>query len=179
VVETVVFSPTEAPLPFTSSKELATQAAKQLTHVLLNLKPVGPFYQVGKEQMIALQILAAIFEGALPACKKDIACPLCEINVSDALPRVQTTISPPRVITGTTPIRAVQPTVITSTTPHLHRGSIATPARAVTPNTPHAMIRRSTYYQNLKNDMLAETIQQENHVLSLPTGSTIRSPPRE
>jgi hypothetical protein len=83
------------------------------------------------------------------------------------------------VINGTTPVRAVQPTVITSTTPNSHRISITTPARAVTPNKPHAMIRHSTHQQNLTNDMLVETIQQANHVFSLPTGSTIRSPPRE
>jgi hypothetical protein len=129
--------------------------------------------------MLALQRLTAIFEGALPARQKDATSPLCEINDSDALPRVQTTISPPRVITGTTPVRAVHPTVITSTTPNLHRRSSTTPARAVTPNTPNAMIGRSTHQQNLTNGMLAETIQQENHVFSLPTGSTIRSPPRE
>jgi hypothetical protein len=41
------------------------------------------------------------------------------------------------------------------------------------------MIRRSTHQQNLTKDILAETIQQANHVFSLPTGSTLRSPPHE
>jgi hypothetical protein len=41
------------------------------------------------------------------------------------------------------------------------------------------MTRRSTHQQNLTNDMLTETIQQANHVCSLLTGSTIRSPSRE
>jgi hypothetical protein len=57
VVETVDFVdffPTGVPLPFPASKELATQAAKQLTHALLNLQPTGPFCQVGDEQMLAL-----------------------------------------------------------------------------------------------------------------------------
>jgi hypothetical protein len=105
--------------------------------------------------------------------------PPCEINDSDALPRVQIAFSTPRVINGTTPAREVQPTVITSTTPNSHWRLSTIPARAVTPNTPHDMIRRSTHQQNLTNDMLAETIQQANHVFSLPTGSTIRSPPQE
>jgi hypothetical protein len=129
--------------------------------------------------MLALQQLAAIFEGALPARKKDTTSPFCVINDIDALPRVQTTISPPRVINGTTPVRAVDPTVITSTTPHSYRISSKTLARAVTPKTPHAMIGRSIHQQNLTNNMLAETIQKANHVFSLPTGSTSRSPSRE
>jgi hypothetical protein len=61
VVETVDFLPTEVPLPFPSSKELETQAAKQLTHALLNPQPAGPFYQVGNKQMLAIQRLSAIF----------------------------------------------------------------------------------------------------------------------
>jgi hypothetical protein len=47
VVETVEYFTTELPLPFPSSKDLATQAAKQLTHALRNPQPVGPFCQVG------------------------------------------------------------------------------------------------------------------------------------
>jgi hypothetical protein len=75
VVETVDFVATEVPLPSPSSRELATQAAKQLTHALLNLKRAGPFFQVGDEQMLALKRLAAIFEGALPERKKDTTSP--------------------------------------------------------------------------------------------------------
>jgi hypothetical protein len=67
-------------------------------HALLNPKPAGPFCQVGDKQMLALQRLAAIFESAQPARKKDTTSPLCEINASDALPRVQTKISRQRVI---------------------------------------------------------------------------------
>jgi hypothetical protein len=58
------FPPTEVPLSFPSSKDLTTQAAKQLTHALLNPQPTGPFCQVGNEQMLGLARLAAIFEGA-------------------------------------------------------------------------------------------------------------------
>jgi hypothetical protein len=92
---------------------------------------------------------------------------------------VQKACSPPRAVNGTTPARAVQPNVITSTIPNLHQILGTTPARAVTPNTPHDMIRRSTHQQKFTNDMLAETIKQANHVFSLPTGSTMRSPPQE
>jgi hypothetical protein len=38
------------------------------------------------------------------------------------------------------------------------------------------MIRRSNHQQNLSNDMLSETVYRSNHVFSLPTGPSIRSP---
>jgi hypothetical protein len=46
IVETVEFSPHKFKLPFPSSSELATQAAADLTHALLNPQPEGPFCQV-------------------------------------------------------------------------------------------------------------------------------------
>jgi hypothetical protein len=66
VVETVDFFPPEGKVPFPSSRDLATEAAKQLTYALVNPQPAGPFAQVGDEQLIALKKLAAIFEGVLP-----------------------------------------------------------------------------------------------------------------
>jgi hypothetical protein len=71
---------------------------------------------------------------------------------------VQIAVSPPRLINGATPARVIQPTITTIKTPNSHQRLSPTPARAVTPNTPHAMIRRSAHQQNLTNDMLAETI---------------------
>jgi hypothetical protein len=66
IVETVEFFPHKFELPFPSSSELATQAAADLTHALLNPQPAGPFCQVGNEQAIALRRLAIIFEAAKP-----------------------------------------------------------------------------------------------------------------
>jgi hypothetical protein len=88
VVETVDLPPTEVPIPFQSSKELETQAAKQLTHAFLNMQPAGPFFQVVDEQILALKRLAAIFEGALPTRKNDATSSLLELNDKDAPPRV-------------------------------------------------------------------------------------------
>jgi hypothetical protein len=68
---------------------LATQAAKQLTQALLNPQPTIPFFQVGDKQMLALQRLAAIFEGALTTLKKCTTSPPLEINDSDLPTRVQ------------------------------------------------------------------------------------------
>jgi hypothetical protein len=69
----------------------------------------------------------------------------------------------------------VQPTVTHITASHSHIILIPTPCRAVTPATPHYMMRRSAIQQNLSNYMLAETVQQANHVFSLPIGPAIRS----
>jgi hypothetical protein len=74
-----------------------------------------------------------------------------EITDSDTPPRVKITVSPPRVQNEAAPPRVVQPTVTYITTPKSHRILSPTPCRA------------------------AEIVQQSNHVLSLPTGPTIRS----
>jgi hypothetical protein len=66
IVETVDFFPHKFTLPFPSSSELATQAAADMTHALLNPQPAGPFCQVGDEQAIALRRLANIFASAKP-----------------------------------------------------------------------------------------------------------------
>jgi hypothetical protein len=120
--------------------------------------------------------MAVIFEGALPARKKNTTCTLFKSNDNDAPPRVEISVSPPRVINGATPTRVIQATDTTIMTPNSHPRLSPTPVRAVIPHTPHDMIRRSSHQQNLTNDMLAEKIQQENHLFSLPTGPTIRSP---
>jgi hypothetical protein len=64
MVETVDFFPENFKVPFPSSQELATKSATELTHALLHPQPEGPFCKVGDEQMLALQCLADIFEGA-------------------------------------------------------------------------------------------------------------------
>jgi hypothetical protein len=84
-------------MPFQSSRELATQASKQLINALLHLQPAGPFNKVGDEQMLALGRLAAILEGALPSHKTITASPKSEIANSDRPLRVQITASPLRV----------------------------------------------------------------------------------
>jgi hypothetical protein len=147
-----------------------------MTHALLNPQTAGPFCQVGDEQKLTLARLTAIFEGALPTRKADATSPLLEINENDAPLRVQIEVSPTRVINEATPLRVMQPTGTHTTTPNSHRRLSPTPCRAVTPTTTHSMIRRSAHQQNLSDYMLAETVQQANHVFSLPTGPSIRSP---
>jgi hypothetical protein len=75
IVETVEFFSEELKLSFLSTQALDTQAAKELTHALLHPQPAGPFCQVGDEQTLALKCLAAIFEGAMRACKSKVLTP--------------------------------------------------------------------------------------------------------
>jgi hypothetical protein len=48
-VETVDFSATELAMPFQSSQDLATQAAKKFKHALLHPQPAGTYCQVGDD----------------------------------------------------------------------------------------------------------------------------------
>jgi hypothetical protein len=96
IVETVEFPPHKYTLPFTSSHSLATQAAADLTHALLNPQPAGPFCQVDEEQAIALRRLANIFVSATPRNPNSSLAPQDE-SENNAPQRVQTTVSPPRV----------------------------------------------------------------------------------
>jgi hypothetical protein len=144
------------------------------THALLHTQSAGPFCQFGDEQMLALKRLAGIFEGALPTHKTVTASPQGEIADSDTPTKVQITVSPPKVPNTATSPRVVQPIVTYIEPPNSHRRLNPTPCRAVTPSTPHPMIRRSVTQQNISNDMLAETVQQPNHIFSLSTGPTVR-----
>jgi hypothetical protein len=117
VVEKVEFPQIEVPLPFPSSQDFAAQAAKKMTHALLNPQPAGPFCQVGDEKMLALTRLAAIVEGALPTHKSVATSPHVEIVENDTPPSVHIAVSPPRVINEATPPRVMQPTVTHITTP--------------------------------------------------------------
>jgi hypothetical protein len=99
IVESVEFFPQKFILPFPSSRDLATQAAADLTHTLLHPQPAGPFCQFGDEQAIALKRLASIFASAKPRNKNNKLAPQDGIE-NNAPHRVQTTVSPPRV-TGT------------------------------------------------------------------------------
>jgi hypothetical protein len=93
VVETVDFFPTEAKIPFQSLRDLATEAAKQLTYTLVSSQPADPFAQVGDDQLITLKKLAAIFEGALPNHRQRTATPILNNN-SNSPQRVDITESP-------------------------------------------------------------------------------------
>jgi hypothetical protein len=150
-VETVDFFPEKFKLPILSTKELATQADKELTHALLHTQPAGPFCKVGDEQTSRVVI------------------PPAETVGHDAPPRVQITVSPPRVQNTATPQRVEHQTTSSLLTQNSQRRTHNTHRREVTPPTPHAMVRRSAGQKhNLSQDMIAETVHQANHCLSFP-----------
>jgi hypothetical protein len=146
---------------------LAIQAASDLTHALLHPQPAGPFCKVGDEQTIALKRLANIFEDAKRR-KSKVAVPPTDGVENAAPPRVQTTVSPPRVANTTAQKNSPQPNTSSHSTPNSHRRQKKHARRAVTPQTPHVMVRRSAGQQhNLSQDMIAETISQANHCFSI------------
>jgi hypothetical protein len=169
IVETVDFPPEKFTLPFPSVQDLATQAAADLTRALLHPQPAGPFCKVGDEQTIALKRLANIFEGAKRRKSKVVDTPTDGVE-NAAHPRVQTTISPPRVANTTTQQMSPQPNKSSHSTPNSHRRKKTPARRAVTPQTPHVMVRRSAGQQhNVSQDMIAEKISQTNHCFSIST----------
>jgi hypothetical protein len=162
-VETVELFPTEVKIPFQSSMDLATEASKQLTYGLINPQPAGPFAQVGDNQLIALNKLAAIFEGALSKHRQQTSTPIIN-NDSNSPQRVNITESPQKEhLTASAP-RMVVPTSSNQMTPNSHCRLQTTSRRFSTPTTPHHMTRRSAGPLNFSQDMLEETVQQANHI---------------
>jgi hypothetical protein len=120
IVETVDFFPQKFTLPFPSSRNLATQAAADLTHALLHPQPAGPFCQVGDEQTIALKRLASIFVSTKQRNTNNPLAPQDGIE-NNAPQRVQTTVPPPR-LAGTDPEKiSLQPISPSQSTPNSHR----------------------------------------------------------
>jgi hypothetical protein len=63
-----------------------------------------------------------------------------------------------------------QPTTSSHSTPNSHRRQQTHARRALTPPTPHVMVRRSAGQQhNLSQDMIADTISQADHCFSIST----------
>jgi hypothetical protein len=169
VVETVAFFPDNFKLPFPSAQDLATKAAAELTHALLHPQPAGPFCKVGDEQTLALKRLADIFEGAKRQKSKNVI-PLTDRVENVSPTRVQNTVSPPRMANTAVQQIPPQPTTSPHSTPNSHRRQHTPPRRAITPPTPHILVRHSAGQQyNLSQDMIAETIKQANHCFSIST----------
>jgi hypothetical protein len=142
VVETVFFSPIEVQLPFQSTRDVSTEAAKQLTYALTNPQPAGPFAQVDHEQLIALKKLAAILKGVLPKHKQRTTTLLIS-NTSESPQRVDCTVSTHTKSMAASAPRVVGPTSSNQKNPNSHRRLQTTPRRCVTPITPHHMTSRS------------------------------------
>jgi hypothetical protein len=117
--------------------------------------------------MLAFKRLVDISEGAT---RKKNVIPPAETVGNVALPRVQHTVSPPRVQNATTQQTVQHQTASSHLKPNLHCRQHPPHRRAVTPPTPHVMVRRSASQKyNLSQDMITETINQANHCFSIPT----------
>jgi hypothetical protein len=102
--------------------------------------------------------------------------PPAETVGNDAPPRVQITVSPPRVQNTATPQRVAHQTTSSQLTPNSHCQPHTPHIRAVTPPTPHVMIRRSASQKyNLSQDMIAETINQANNCFSFPMSPSTKT----
>jgi hypothetical protein len=67
IVDTVEFPPSKLSMPNTSSKDLASTAALELSNALQNPAPEAPFSHIGTAQLQALRQLSDIFPAALPS----------------------------------------------------------------------------------------------------------------
>jgi hypothetical protein len=68
--------------------------------------------------------------------------------------------------------RPTQQTTSSNLTPNSHRRQHTPHRRAVTPPTPHVMVRRSAGQKyNFSQYMIAETINQANHCFSISTNT--------
>jgi hypothetical protein len=166
IVKTVEFFPEKFTLPFATPQYQATKAATELTRALLNPQPAGPFYQVGDTQTLALKRLATIFEGATQQRTKDNV-PPAKKNNDNAPLRVPTRVSPPRVPNTAAQSMSPQHKNRSESVQNSHR-RLNPSMRAVTPHTPHDMVRRSaTQLYNLSQDMMAVSLSQANHCFSI------------
>jgi hypothetical protein len=122
-----------------------------------------------------LKRLANIFEGATRQKSKVVIPPTDGVE-NAAPPTVQKTVSTPRVENTTAQQIPPQPTTSPHSTPNSHRRQQNPARRAVTPPTPHVMVRRSAGQQhNLSQDMIAETIGQANHCFSISTNQELKN----
>jgi hypothetical protein len=167
IVETVDFFPEKFTLPFATPQDQAIKAATELTRALLNPQPAGPFCQVGDAQTIALKRLAAMFEGATQHKTKNNI-PPAKKNDDNAPPRVPPRVSPPRVTNTAAQSLSPQHNNHSDSVTNSHCRLNIPSILVVTPQTPHAMVRRSaTQRYNLSQDMMAESLSQANHCFSI------------
>jgi hypothetical protein len=111
--------------------------------------------------------LTDIFEGATQQKSRVVIPPTDRVD-NNAPQRVQTTVSPPRVAKTTAQQMSPQPNTSAHSTPNSHRRQKTPTRRAVAPQAPHVMVRRSARQKhNLSQDMMAGTISQANHCFSI------------
>jgi hypothetical protein len=163
----LIFFPKKVTLPFPTPQDLAAKAAAELTSALLHPQPAGPLCQVGDTQTLALERLAAIFEGATRRKTKINVSPT-EKEDNNAPPRVRTHVSPSRVPNTTAKNLSPHHNKPPDSIPNSHRRLKTPLIRIVRPQTPYAMVRHSAKQQyNLSQDLMAEALNQANHCFKI------------
>jgi hypothetical protein len=80
IVDTVEFFPSKTAMPHTSSKDLISISALELSNALQNPAPVAPFSQIGTAQLQELRQLSEIFSAALPSGTSQHAPPVAQTS---------------------------------------------------------------------------------------------------
>jgi hypothetical protein len=78
IVDTVEFFPSKMSMPHTSSKDLTSIAALELSNALQNPAPAAPFSHIGTVQLQALYQLSYILSAALPSGTAQHAPPVAQ-----------------------------------------------------------------------------------------------------
>jgi hypothetical protein len=194
IVDTVELFPATPAMPHTSSKDLASIAAMELSHALQHPAHAAPFSQIGTAQLQALRQLSDIFSAALPSRTTPPASPssLTSSQFGTAVqqgPDDQTPIPPQQVQTpigspSFTPRRSqiINPIQVPSprATPRLHSSGVAPtrvhiplPPTTFIPVTPHAASINAPYMpQGIAGVNLFNTFEEEHTTPTIPRYST-------
>jgi hypothetical protein len=196
IIDTVEFFPSKLSMPNTSSKDISSIAALELSNVLQNPAPAAPFSHIGTAQLQALRQLSDIFSAALPFGTAQHAPPLTQ-NSSQFRSSVQegctTHTRMSRQPIPATPMmslpldprrsRRVIPSQVPSprVTPILNPNDVASP-RVTTalsladgiPLTPHPASDNAPYMpQGMAGMNLFDTFEEENmETPAVPRNST-------
>jgi hypothetical protein len=194
IVDTVEFFPAALVMPLTSSKDLASIAAMELSHALQHPDPAAPFSHIGTAQLQALRQLSDIFSAALPSRPAPPASlpSLQPITIGTTVrqrPANQTPIPPqqvqnplgspsptPRRSQWINPIQVPSPRV----TPRLHSSDVAPmrvhtplPPPTVIPITPHPASGNAPYMpQGIVGVNLFNTFEEEHNSPTIPRYNT-------
>jgi hypothetical protein len=195
IVDTVEFFPSKLYMSHTSSKDLASIAALELSNALQNPAPAAPFSHIGTAQLQELRQLSDIFPAALPSGTAQHAPPLTQNSSQfrstvtqgcNTQPRMQDlpvpanpTRYPPlaphrshRVIPNQVPSPRVAPRMNPSDAAS-PRVTPTLPLADVIPLTPHPSAENAPYVpQGMAGMNLFDTFEEHMETPSLPRYNT-------
>jgi hypothetical protein len=190
IVDTVEFFPASLLMTHTSSKDLASIVALELSHALQDQDPAAPFSHIGKAQLQALRQLSDIFSTALPTrpTPPTTTPSLRPTKIGSTIrqqPTIQTPFPPqpvhnPVSSPSTSPRRSqrINPCQVPSlrVTPRLNSSDIAPPRvlaplppPPVIPITPHPAAGNAPYMpQGIAGVNLFDTFEKEHNSPAIP-----------